>query len=57
MFSTLNYRLDDVLYMLTSEGSGGPNNDASSGLYRVTDDAAELALTVPGDVWAIGRIR
>jgi hypothetical protein len=57
VFSTLNYRLDGELYMLMSEGSSGPAGDARSSLYRVTDSAAELALTTSGDIWAIGRIR
>jgi hypothetical protein len=57
VFSTLNYRLDGELYMLMSEGSAGPAGDARSSLYRVTDSAAELALTTSGDIWAIGRIR
>jgi hypothetical protein len=57
VFSTLNYRLDDELYMLMSEGSAGPEGDARSSLYRVTDNAAELALSTPGDIWSIGRIR
>jgi len=57
VFSTLNYRLDDELYMLMSEGSPGPNNDARSSLYRIKGDTAELALTTVGDIWGIGRIR
>jgi uncharacterized protein DUF4374 len=57
VFSTLNYRLDDELYMLMSEGSSGPEGDARSTLYRITDSAAELALTTAGDIWSIGRIR
>ena len=56
VFSTLNYRLDDELYMLMSEGSSGAS-DARSKLYRITDDAAELAITTSGDIWGIGRIR
>jgi hypothetical protein len=56
VFSTLNYRLDDELYMLMSEG-GADSTDVGSKLYRVTDDGAELALTTTGDLWAIGRIR
>jgi hypothetical protein len=57
VFSTLNYRLDDELYMLMSEGSAGPQGDARSTLYRVTDGGAEQALTTRGDIWSIGRIR
>ena len=57
VFSTLNYRLDEELYMLMSEGTAGPTNDARSSLYRVTEDTAEPALTTSGDLWAIGRIR
>jgi Domain of unknown function (DUF4374) len=57
VFSTLNYRLDDVLYMLMSEGSAGPAGDARSTLYRIDESSAELALTTVGDIWAIGRIR
>jgi hypothetical protein len=57
VFSTLNYRLDGELYMLMSEGSSGPAGDARSTLYRVTESRAELAITTPGDLWAIGRIR
>jgi hypothetical protein len=57
VFSTLDYRLDDELYMLMSEGSAGAEGDARSSLYRITDSSAELALTTTGDIWAIGRIR
>ncbi len=57
VFSTLNYRLDGELYMLMSEGSSGAEGDARSSLYRITDSAAELALTTRGDIWSIGRIR
>ena len=57
VFSTLDYRLDDELYMLMSEGSSGPEGDARSTLYRVTDSRAEPALSTSGDLWAIGRIR
>jgi len=57
VFSTLDYRLDGELYMLMSEGSAGPAGDARSTLYRVTDSGTELALSTPGDIWSIGRIR
>ena len=57
VFSTLNYRLDDELYMLMSAGSAGAKGDARSSLYRITDATAELALTTSGDIWSIGRIR
>jgi hypothetical protein len=57
VFSTLNYRLDDVLYMLMSEGTPGPNGDARSTLYRIDESTAEPALTTSGDIWSIGRIR
>jgi hypothetical protein len=57
VFSTLDYRLDAELYMLMSEGSAGAEGDARSSLYRITDSSAELALTTPGDIWSIGRIR
>lgn len=57
VFSTLNYRLDNQLYMLMSEGAPGPTNDARSTLYRIVDDEAEPALTTVGDIWSIGRIR
>jgi hypothetical protein len=43
--------------MLMSEGSSGPEGDARSTLYRVTDSRAEPALSTSGDLWAIGRIR
>jgi hypothetical protein len=57
VFSTLDYRLDGDLYMLMSEGSSGPEGDARSTLYRVTDSLAEPALSTDGDIWSIGRIR
>jgi uncharacterized protein DUF4374 len=57
VFSTLDYRLDGELYMLMSEGSSGPEGDARSTLYRVTDSRAEPALTTAGDIWSIGRVR
>jgi len=57
VFSTLDYRLDGELYMLMSEGSSGPEGDARSTLYRVTDSRAEPALSTIGDIWSIGRIR
>jgi hypothetical protein len=57
VFSTLNYRLDDELYMLMSEGSAGPAGDARSTLYRIDEGSAELAITTVGDIWSIGRIR
>ncbi len=54
VYSTTNYRLDDELYMLTSEGS---DEGISSRLYRITDSRAVLSLTTVGDLWSIGRIR
>jgi hypothetical protein len=57
VFSTLNYRLDGVLYMLMSEGTPGPTGGARSTLYRINESTAELALTTDGDIWSIGRIR
>jgi hypothetical protein len=57
VFSTTNYRLDDELFMLMSEGSAGPEGDQRSTLYRITGDRAEPALTTSGDLWSIGRVR
>lgn len=55
VFSTLNYRLDDTLFMLVSEGS--PSESGRSSLYRVTESGAEQALTTKGQLWSIGRVR
>jgi hypothetical protein len=55
VFSTLNYRLDDELYMLVSAGS--PSESGRSDLYKVTESGAEKALTTKGQLWSIGRVR
>lgn len=57
VFSTLDYRLDGELFMLMSEGSAGPEGDASSTLYRIDGSVAQIALRTSGDIWSIGRIR
>jgi hypothetical protein len=57
VFSTLDYRLDEELYLLMSEGSPEQEESGRSSLYRVTASGAELALTTVGDIWAIGRVR
>lgn len=54
VFSTLDYRLDDQLYMLMSEGD---QDSSSSTLYRIDGSRAEPAISTPGDLWSIGRIR
>jgi hypothetical protein len=54
VYSTTNYRLDDELYMLVSEGS---DEDIRSQLYRISDSRALLSLTTAGDLWSIGRVR
>jgi hypothetical protein len=55
--STLDYRLDGSLFMLASEGIGESGSVARSSLYRIADTEAVLALSTPGDIWSLGRIR
>jgi uncharacterized protein DUF4374 len=56
VWSTVNYRLDDTLYVPESDGSLELETVTST-LYRVTGAGAERAFSVAGDLWAIGRIR
>jgi hypothetical protein len=60
VWSTLNYRLDDSLYVLESDGTfaadGSPNRGRST-LYRVTESGVERAFSSSGEVWSIGRVR
>jgi hypothetical protein len=59
VWSTLGHRLDDTLYLLSTEGTpfGGESSEGSSSLYRITDEGAELALSTTGFLWSIGRVR
>ena len=60
VWSTVNYRLDETLYIPQSEGTLNPDGSPGpvrSTLYRITDANAAPALTINGDIWSIGRIR
>jgi hypothetical protein len=59
VWSTLSHRLDDELYLLSTDGTpfGGDGAGGRSSLYRVTEDGAELALSSSGFLWSIGRVR
>jgi hypothetical protein len=57
VWSTLNFRLDDTLYVLESDGVVGGGTQSRSSLYRVTQDGVEKAFSSSGEVWSIGRVR
>jgi hypothetical protein len=60
VWSTLNFQLDDTLYILESDGtldSNGNADRARSTLYRVTEGGVEQAFSSSGEIWSIGRIR
>jgi hypothetical protein len=59
VWSTVDHRLDGVLYMLSSEGlvdAEGPS-DARSTLYEITASGARAVLSLPGEFWGMGRVR
>jgi Domain of unknown function (DUF4374) len=59
VWSTVDHRLDGVLYMLSSEGlvdAEGPS-DARSTLYEITESGAREVLSLPGEFWGMGRVR
>lgn len=57
VWSTLNYRLDNTLFMLASDDQTAAGQTGKSRLYRIDGDRAAEHLTVAGDIWSIGRIR
>jgi hypothetical protein len=57
VWSTLNYRLDDQVYMLVNEGDITPGGGGRSVLYRIEGSVATPALSATGDIWSIGRVR
>jgi hypothetical protein len=60
VWSTLDYRLDGVLYVPESEGTLNPDGTPGpvrTTLYAVTSAGASRAFSTAGDIWGIGRIR
>lgn len=59
VWSTVDHRLDDVLYMLSSEGliDAAGAQGARSTLYEITESGAREVFSTAGEFWGLGRVR